>query len=347
MSNNVATAGEIVRNIGYRVLLWVGAWARSSGRVFLIPVVIIIVLILLDNGVLVGSTDVLATIPGSEFVVTISADLVRLVLFSTALLLSVKLSVLLKREIYTVRNITTPRYMEYAGERIEYNTSSIFTTGYLPDSTASDVELETMKSYGDMFSIASYGLFFIINIVVFLIDESVLIAAIESILVQGTTSDLIFAMIGYPILLANLINSLDPSVYPTPETALFFIQVGIPSLPLVLGYRNSISYWKYTRANSILTHDEYTVFLGDICSFFFYCSYSLLIPYQIVFFDMFAALISPIVDLPRSNIDYPVPPIVALLLVIIFGLILLKIPDVVDFITDERVDCEAPHKKWE
>lgn len=263
MPNNVATKEEVMRNSTYRIILWWSAWLKSL-KILTIPFIIFAMWGMV-NKLFPLFEELLRDLLIIDIIIGISIDLVKLAVFSTLMILFIKLSIMLRVEITTLWDISTPRYREYAIPDFEkeYNKKSIFTKGYLPDSEIYPKEFDIMESY----TISYFGLSFITYIfiqgILWLVGEDTLIDPIETLLTISAASDLILAIIGIPIFFANLVGSLKLSIYPEPITGIFFIEFGIPSVFFILGLRNGVSYQLYLTANKTLKKgDTYLIELA-------------------------------------------------------------------------------------
>lgn len=264
MPNNVATTKEAVINTLYRVFIWTGAWTFTFRDILRLPVLVVTVwalsqLLLPNVAIKISNTVVIGG------VVEISQDLVKLGAFATLMVLFIKISILIKNDVQTLWNIWTPRYKEYGKPPTEksYNDQSIFTEGYLLESRVSAKELRFMDRQSKKFFISSAITYVIIQLTLWSVGETTVVSPLEAFLSESTSSQLLFAIIGLPILFANITNNLTFSLYPTAETALFFIEIGVPSILFIFGLQNRISYYKYIRMNRALDEEE-SIFLYDL-----------------------------------------------------------------------------------
>ncbi|WP_251328929.1 hypothetical protein [Haloplanus pelagicus] len=261
MPNNVANTAEITRNLAYRTLIWVGAWLRAFESVLLVPLLVVVVWYLV-----IGAASLFGARVTRGFVeavvVGIAVDLLKLGVFSTLLVLFVKASVRLKVELETVWNVLVPRYEGHAGMERTYDERSLFTEGYLPESKIRDAELEIMAARSRAlfgYSLVAYAA---VKVAVSAIGEAAVVAHVGTVFERSTSSQLLFALVGVPILFANMVHELRFSVYLSPDVAVFLVAIGIPSVPFVLGLRNRISYYRYRRVNRVL-HCGASVLLAE------------------------------------------------------------------------------------
>ena len=262
MPANVASKSQVIDNVFYGLLIWVGAWFQAFFQLVYIPLSVIVLWIYVTQAPPLLGVQFENQLVSS--IVEIAIELVQLGAFSTLIVLFIKTSVLLKIELETAWNILTPRYEEYDGVEKTYNRMSVFTVGFLPDSKISEAELDVMRSRASRLFKYSLLMYFSIQLAILLVGKNSVQSRFGSFVSENISSQLIFAVVGIPIVFANLVNNLRLSIEPTPELGLFFVEVGVPSILFVLGLRNRISYYLSMRVNR--AWDDPTILTSELAS---------------------------------------------------------------------------------
>lgn len=180
-------------------------------------------------------------------IVEIAIELLQIGVFSTLIMLLIKISILSKIELETAWNILVPRYEEYNDIKKTYNKKSILTTDFLPDTDVSSDEFDVMKSRASKLFRYTIILYISIQFLVLMIGQGTVQTWLGNIISKYISSQLIFTIVGIPVVFANLVHNLRISTNLSPGIGLFLLEVGIPSIVFMLGLRNGISYHLYKR----------------------------------------------------------------------------------------------------